>query len=103
MGLLNKFTQQGTNLSPNDNRIPGQASNVGATKQSKLHAYGDTPGYSLDGSYYPDVHASDVMYDNGVVSPLPMPSQLDLNGASPVGYQPPEVGVPTNRLRDITG
>jgi len=103
MGLLKKFTDQETNFAPYDNRTPGQASNVGATKQSKLHAYGDTPGYSLNGSYYQDVHTSDVMYDNGAAFPLPSPSQLDLNGASPVGYQPPEVGVPIDRLRDITG
>lgn len=105
MGLLNKFTAQETNFAPYDGRTPGQASNPGATKLSKLHAFGDTPGYSLNGAYFNDVNNASNIYDNGspAAFPLPSPSQLDLNGVTPQGYQAPEVGVPIDRLRDITG
>lgn len=105
MGLLNKFNAQSTNLAPYDGRTPGQAQNPGATKQSKLHAFGDTPGYSLNGAYFTDVNDASNMYANGspAAFPLPQPSVLDLNGATPTGYQSPEIGVPIDRLRDITG
>ena len=105
MGLLNKYTTQPSKLAPSDGRTPGQASNPGATKQSKLHAFGDTPGYSLNGAYFNDVNNASNIYDNGspAAFPLPFPSQLDLNGVTPAGYQAPEVGIPTDRLQDITG
>jgi hypothetical protein len=105
MGLLNKYNAQDTNFAPYDGRTPGQATNPGATKQSKLHAFGDTPGYSLNGAYFNDVNNASNIYDNGspVALPLPSPSVLDLNGVTPAGYQAPEVGIPTDRLQDITG
>ena len=88
MGLLKKFNAQDTNFAPYDSRTPGQASNPGATKQSKLHAYDNTPGYSLNGAYFNDVNTASNIYDNGspVALPLPQPSQLDLNGKTPLKY-----------------
>jgi hypothetical protein len=79
MGLLNKLTKQGgTNLSPYDGATPKV--NPGATKQSKLHAFGNTPGYSLNGAYTPDVTAAYTEYNDGYNNALPQPSQLDRNG-----------------------
>ena len=85
MGLLNKFQNQETNLHKYDGRQPGTPTNVGATKQSKLHAFGSTPGYSLDKAYFPDVNKASNNYDNGSPKtfPLPRPSKLDLNGFEP--------------------
>lgn len=103
MGILNKYYDQDTNFAPYDGRTPGQVNHDGATKQSKLHAYGTNPGYSLDGAYELDVRKYDAAYDNGGAIIVPRPSQLDLNGATPTGYQSPEVGIPIDRLRDITG
>ena len=79
MGLLNKLTNQGgTNLSIYDGATPKV--NPGATKQSKLHALGNTPGYSLNGAYKPDVTAAYTEYNDGYNNALPQPSQLDRNG-----------------------
>ena len=79
MGLLNKLTNQGgTNLSIYDGATPKV--NPGATKQSKLHAFGNTPGYSLNGAYTPDVTAAYTEYNDGYNNALPQPSQLDRNG-----------------------
>ena len=50
MGLLDKLTTQGSNLTPYDGATP--QINPLATKQSKLHADGNQPGYSLNGSDY---------------------------------------------------
>jgi hypothetical protein len=85
MGLLNKFQNQETDYAPYDSRTPKQPQNPGATKQSKLHALGTTPGYSLNGAYFTDVNAASNAYANGspATFPLPQPSQLDLNGGIP--------------------
>ncbi len=48
MGLLDKLTTQGSNLSAYDGNNPPV--NPLATQQSKLHADGNAPGYSLDGA-----------------------------------------------------
>ena len=103
MGLLNKYNAQDTNFAPYDGRTPSQANHEGATKESKLHAYDNRPGYSLNGSFDSTVRKYDSTYDNGGAIILPRPSILDLNGSTPSGYQAPEVGVPIDRLRDITG
>ena len=105
MGLLNKFNAQETNFAPYDSRTSGQAQNPGATKQSKLHAFGDQPGYSLNGAFKNEVNKASNEYANGSPKtfPLPQPSLLDLNGKTPKGYQAPEVDIPIDRLRDITG
>lgn len=48
MGLLTKLTTEGSNLSKYDGATPPV--NPLATKQSKLHADGSQPGYSLNGA-----------------------------------------------------
>jgi hypothetical protein len=84
MGLLDRLTQGGSPYS-----ITGNGSdpsiNVGATQQSKLHASGETPGYSLNGNYSQEVNQAYASYVDGKVNDLPRPSQLDLNGGFP-GY-----------------
>jgi hypothetical protein len=77
MGLLDKFKTQGTGLSKYGANTPPV--NPGATKESKLHAYGETPGYSLNGSYASEVTDAYVAYNDGYNNALPQPSQLDLN------------------------
>ena len=82
MGLLDKLTKQGgTNLSIYDGATPKV--NPGATKQSELHAFGNTPGYSLNGAYTSDVTAAYTEYNDGYNNALPQPSQLDKNGNIP--------------------
>lgn len=86
MGLLDKLTKQGgTNLSIYDGATPKV--NPGATKQSKLHALGNTPGYSLNGAYTPDVTAAYTEYNDGYNNALPQPSQLDRNGNIPANQK----------------
>lgn len=84
MGLLNKLTTQGSTFSYKNGATP--AINPGATKQSKLHADGNEPGYSLNGSDASDVNKAFQSYNDGVNNVLPQPSQLDLNGATPPKY-----------------
>ena len=58
--------------------------NPGATKQSKLHASNDEPGYSLGGAFKSDVDKAYQAYNDGVNNTLPSPSQLDRkNGSVP--------------------
>jgi hypothetical protein len=85
MGLLDKLTIQGGSVYSYGN---GQTPTVnpGATPQSKLHADGNTPGYSLDGSDFATVNAAFQAYNDGVNNILPQPSQLDLNGQTPTQY-----------------
>jgi hypothetical protein len=91
MGLLDKLTNQGSNLSYNDGANP--TVNPLATQQSKLHSDG-TPGYSLNGSFTNQVSNQMNLYEDGQTNPLPLPSTLDLNGATPTQYilNAPEVG-----------
>jgi hypothetical protein len=84
MGLLDKLTIQGSNLTPYDGATP--KINPLATKQSQLHADGNQPGYSLDGSGTSIVTADYSAYNDGVNNALPQPSQLDLNGKTPSKY-----------------
>ena len=86
MGLLDKLTKQGgTNLSPYDGATP--SINPGATKQSKLHAFGNTPGYSLNGNFTSDVTTAYTAYNDGYNNALPRPSQLDKNGSIPANQK----------------
>ena len=86
MGLLDKLTKPGgTNLSIYDGATPKV--NPGATKQSKLHAFGNTPGYSLNGAYTSDVTAAYTEYNDGYKNALPQPSQLDKNGNIPANQK----------------
>jgi len=84
MGLLNKLTQQGSVLTPYDGKTP--KINPLATKQSQLHANGNQPGYSLDGSAAAIVTADYTAYNDGYNNALPKPSKLDLNGKTPSKY-----------------
>jgi len=84
MGLLNKLTSQGSPYSYSNGQTP--TPNPGATQQSKLHADGSQPGYSLDGSNFNTVNAAFQAYKDGVNNTLPQPSQLDLDGTTPQQY-----------------
>ena len=84
MGLLNMLTSNGTPLSINNGTTP--SINPGATKQSKLHADGILPSYSMNGANAQAVNAAYVAYNDGFNNSLPQPSQLDLNGATPSQY-----------------
>lgn len=85
MGLLDKLTLQGG--SPlsygNGTTLP---INPLATQQSKLHADGNQPGYSLDGANFSTVNSNFQSYNDGVNNILPQPSQLDLDGVTPTQY-----------------
>lgn len=84
MGLIDKLTTQGSNLSYGNGQSP--TVNPGATQQSKLHTNGNQPGYSLNGSDFGDVNTAFQAYNDGVNNILPLPSQLDINGATPNQY-----------------
>ena len=81
MGLLNKLTTEGSNLSKYDGAQPPV--NPLATKQSKLHADGNQPGYSLNGNNASTVINDYGNYEDGVNNDIPQPSTLDLNGQMP--------------------
>jgi hypothetical protein len=79
MGLLDKYLNNESNL---DNPTP--VVNIGATNQSKLHADGDKPGYSMGNPLVANqVIAALNAYDDGVVNLAPAPSILDLTYNSP--------------------
>lgn len=84
MGLLDKLTTQGSNYSYGNGTTP--TVNPGATPQSKLHADGNLPGYSLDGSDFSIVNSAFQQYNDGVNNILPQPSLLDLDGQTPTQY-----------------
>jgi len=84
MSLIDKLKQQGSVLSAANG---GSISvNPLATQQSKLHADGTNPGYSLDGANASTVNSQYQAYKDGAVNALPQPSQLDLNGKQPSKY-----------------
>jgi len=84
MGLKDKLTTKGSVLSIAN----GAAVSVNplATKQSKLHADGNLPGYSVNGANAQLVNSQYQQYVDGVTNILPQPSQLDLNGTTPSKY-----------------
>ena len=84
MGLLDKLNNQGSVLTAYDGKTP--KINPLATKQSQLHANGNQPGYSLDGSNASIVSADYTAYNDGYNNALPQPSQLVLNGKTPSIY-----------------
>lgn len=55
--------------------------NLLSTKQSPLHynAPQDQPGYSVTGEQFSEVNEAMNAYQDGEISPLPLPSQLDIN------------------------
>ena len=81
MGLLDKLKTGGSNQSKYNGSTP--PTNVGATKESKLHAFGNTPGYSLNGDYKSEVNDAYTSYDDGdLINGLPLPSQLDITNTN---------------------
>lgn len=84
MGLLDKLTTAGSPLSYGSGTTP--IINPGATQLSKLHVDGNQPGYSLNGALFSTVNTAFQAYNDGVINILPLPSFLDLNGATPPKY-----------------
>jgi len=82
--LLSRLTKLGSIFSAN-NGGPIAINDL-ATKQSKLHANGNQPGYSLNGSNASEVNSDYQNYRDGSTNILPQPSQLDLNGKTPSRY-----------------
>jgi hypothetical protein len=82
MGLLDMLLNQGSpfTAAPNGQTPP---TNPLSTQQSHLHANGNQPGYSLDGSDFSSVNSDYQAYNDGAVNFLPMPSLLDLDGQIP--------------------
>ena len=84
MGILTKLTTEGSAYSAYDGGTP--PTNPLATQQSKLHADGNAPGYSLDGANASIVTTQYNGYDDGTPNQIPLPSLLDLNGVAPTQY-----------------
>jgi hypothetical protein len=84
MGLLDKLATTGSPLSYGSGTTP--PTNPGATQLSKLHSNGNQPGYSLNGNDFSAVNTAFQAYNDGVINILPLPSFLDLNGATPPKY-----------------
>ena len=83
MGLLDTLTIQGSPYSYGNGTTP--STNLGATQFSRLHARGNSPGYSIDGNYFNIVNNAYQAYNDGVGNILPQPSLLDINGVKPTG------------------
>jgi hypothetical protein len=81
MGLLDMLTTQGSTLTAYDGTTPPV--NPLATQQSKLHADGNAPGYSLNGTQASLVTNQYNSYDDGVSNQITLPSLLDINGGIP--------------------
>lgn len=79
MGLKDQLLGKNSGLSL-DGITP--SINPGATKQSKMHASGEDPGYSLGGAFKNDVDKAFQAYNDGVSNNLPSPSQLDRKDGS---------------------
>lgn len=83
MALLDKLKNNGSSLSKYNGDTPPV--NPGATKESKLHAFGNVPGYSLNGDFQTEVNKAYTAYDDGdPVNGLPLPSQLDITNSNSV-------------------
>ena len=83
MGLQDRFLNNGSPFSYN-NGAPSTTLN-GSLEGSKLHAVKNgTPGYSLNGNFFPQVNQSYQQYKDGVINFLPFPSTLDIDGANPI-------------------
>ena len=84
MGIKDLLSTKGSNLTAYNGKTPSV--NPLATDQSKLHADGNKPGYSLDGANFNVVNSNYNNYLDGTINSLPRPSQLDLNGKTPSKY-----------------
>lgn len=84
MSLKDKLSTGGSNFTTWNGSTPN--TNVGATKQSLLHADGgnEKHGYSTNGDYFPTVNAANNAYVNGGSFPLPQPSNLDMAGGAKI-------------------
>lgn len=86
MSLKDRLAQKGSGFTKWNGTAP--TTNIGATKQSVLHADGgaEKHGYSTSGKYFSQVNASSNAYDNGSPDtfPLPQPSQLDMAGGAKI-------------------
>ena len=84
MSLKDQLTQKGSSYTKWDGTNP--TTNVGATKQSLLHADGgaEKHGYSTSGKYFSQVNAANNAYVNGGSFPLPQPSNLDMAGGAKI-------------------
>lgn len=76
MGLLDRFRKQGSNQSKYGVNTPPV--NPLATKESKMHAFGNAEGYSLNGAFNSTVTRDYNQYNDGVLNTLPQPSRLDI-------------------------
>lgn len=96
MGILDLYTNfnggQGSAYNYDDVSNTTEPSLLGSTQQSKLHANGIQPGYSLNGSDSSEVTSMNNAYNNGGAITLSNPSNLDLDGAQPTPYSNPETG-----------
>lgn len=76
MAILDLLKTEGSKYTKYNGTTP--TPNPGTTKQSKLHADGTDPGYSLGGAFKSEVSKAYQAYDDGDSSnTLPPPSQLD--------------------------
>jgi hypothetical protein len=94
MGLLDKLQTQGSNFTKFNGATP--PINPLSTKQSKLHANGAQPGYSLNGANASEVGPQYNFYDDGTPNSLPKPSALDTNGVTPNGPLSNPTTIPIN-------
>lgn len=83
MGLLDLLINQGSPFTAAPNGTTPSINPL-ATQQSQLHADGNQPGYSLDGSDFSVVNGAYQQYNDGVANFLPQSSQLDLDGQIPL-------------------
>ena len=92
MGLQDKLQNQGsiyayganTTNPTMGNNTPNGPQSILATNQSLLHANAaGNAGYSLNGSFFPQVNNLSQQYLDGVPNNLPDPSTIDLNGIPP--------------------
>lgn len=84
MGIKDLLSTKGSNLTAYNGKTPQV--NPLATDQSKLHADGNKPGYSLNGSAFNTVNSNYNDYLDGTVNILPLPSRLDMDGRTPSKY-----------------
>lgn len=86
MGLIDKLTSQGSNLTAYNGSTP--SINPLATAQSQLH-----DAYSITGDNFNVVNGDYQQYLDGVGNILPTPSNLDINGVPPT-ISPSGQGLP---------
>ena len=86
MGLLDKLTTQGSNLTAYNGSTP--SINPLATTQSPMH-----DSYSITGDNFSVVNGDYQQYLDGTGNILPTPSNLDLSGVTPT-ISPSGQGLP---------